>query len=301
MFLCNFHADTPTRLYRSRLPFSHPTLEAGAHAHLPFRDAFEVYAIFSERSESDEVAWNTCFRKLTCFRRAVADSRLPAPRHIFAVEDARILAGDLSRLATLRIAGVRVLVLVWKGESAIGGAHDTSLGLTPFGREAVAECFRLGIVPDLSHASDALAYEVIDMARAAGRPVIASHSNFRAVCPVMRNLPDEICREIAALGGAVGISLYPPHLAEGEAGIDEVIAHIRHGLALAPGALVLGTDFDGIERTPRGLPTTAALPRLAERMLSLGYSDGTVRDLFYRNGVGFLGRCFPELDFSTFI
>ena len=301
MFLCNFHADTPNRLYRSRLPFSHPTLEAGAHAHLPFRDAFEVYAIFSEPSEKDEDAWNSCFRKLSYFRRAVADSRLPAPKHIFAVEDARILAGDLKRLETLWIAGIRVLVLVWRGESLIGGAHDTDLGLTPFGREVTRECFRLGIIPDLSHASDRLAYEVIDMARAAGRPVIASHSNFREICDVTRNLSSELYREIAALGGVVGISLYPPHLSKKTAGIDEVIAHVRHAMDLAPEASVLGTDFDGIETTPRGLPTAAALPRLADRLIAEGYSDEAVRSLFYRNGIRFLKRCFPEIDFSTFI
>ena len=300
MFLCNFHADTPTKLYRSNLPFSHPALQAGAHAHLPFGAAFEVYAVYSERSESDEQAWNTCFRKLSRFRRAIGDCRLPVPLHLFAVEDGRILAGDIKRLETLYLAGIRFLVLVWQGESVIGGAYDTDVGLTDFGRETVRECFRLGIILDISHASDRLADEVLDMASAASRPVIASHSCFRALQQIPRNISDGLCHRVAESGGIIGISLYPPHLTDKEATIETVAEHIGHGLCIAPRSIVLGTDYDGIESTPVGLPVTAALVRLADRLLSLGFSEDTVRDVFYRNGIRFLKKNFPQFDTSQF-
>lgn len=296
MRICNFHADTPCRLCRLGIPFEHPTLEAGAYAHLPFRSSFEVYAFFSEKSLNDEQAWTEFHRRLARFTDAVRNCTLPCPNYILAVEDARLLAGKPERLAALRGLGVRILTLVWGGESIIGGAHGTDLGLTPFGRRVTEECFRLGIVPDISHASDRLADEVLEMAEAYRRPVLASHSNFRSVCDHPRNQSDRQYLRIAALGGVSGISMCPEHLSSSaDVGLDEVVRHIEYGLSLDRTSLAFGTDFDGISATPERLKSTAALPLLADRLFELGYSESVVDGLFFGNGLRFLRRTFPDL------
>lgn len=296
MRICNFHADTPCRLCHLGVPFEHPALEAGAYSHLPYRSSFEVYAFFSEKSLSDNEAWLEFHRRLTRFTDAVRRCPLPCPTYILAAEDARLLDGRLERLAQLRALGIRILTLVWGGESIIGGAHDTELGLTRFGREVSEECFRLGIVPDLSHASDRLADEVLEMAESYRMPVLSSHSNFRSVCNIPRNQSDRRYLRIAALGGVSGISMCPEHLSRGASvGINEVVRHIEHGLALDRASLVFGTDFDGISSSPDRLKSTASLPLLAEHLLSLGYSGSVVDRLFFGNGLRFLRRTFPDL------
>ncbi|MCU0339136.1 MAG: dipeptidase [Spirosomaceae bacterium] len=76
-------------------------------------------------------------------------------------------------------------------------------GLSPMGVRVIQELNRLGIVPDLSHVSDET---VMDVLRVSTKPVIASHSNARALCDVPRNLPDSLIKAIAAKGGVVQVN-----------------------------------------------------------------------------------------------
>ena len=296
MKICNFHADTPCRLIRRNLPFDHPSLQAGAYAHRPFDSSFEVYAFFSEKALDDSSAWDTFCARYRQFQKAVSASSLPCPRYILAVEDARLLDGSIERLSTLADLGIRILTPVWGGESIIGGAHDTELGLTKFGREVAIECFRLGIVLDVSHASDRLADEIFEMASTYQRPIIASHSNFRALKAIKRNQSDRSYLKIASLGGVSGISMCPDHLGDGKVGLDEVVMQIEHGLSLDPTALVFGTDFDGIALPPHQIDDTSALPLIAERLIAKGYPEKAVDAVFFSNGIAFLSRAFPDLD-----
>ena len=82
-------------------------------------------------------------------------------------------------------------------------------GLTPFGRDAVEEMQRLGMLVDVSHLSDGGFWEV---ARLAKRPFLASHSNCRALCPHPRNLTDEMLRTLGEKGGVAGLNFGPQFL-----------------------------------------------------------------------------------------
>lgn len=79
-------------------------------------------------------------------------------------------------------------------------------GLSPFGKETVAECNRLGILLDCSHASDGTFYDLLDCSET---PVVATHSSCRALCPHPRNMSDEMIKELAAAGGVIQINFYP--------------------------------------------------------------------------------------------
>jgi membrane dipeptidase len=112
----------------------------------------------------------------------------------------------LARLRLVAKRGVRYLGLTWNNSNAVAGASvDEGGGLTALGRRVVRECERLGVVVDLSHASDQTARDVLAMAR---RPVIASHSNARALCDVPRNLPDDLLRAIGRRGGVIGVNFF---------------------------------------------------------------------------------------------
>ena len=79
-------------------------------------------------------------------------------------------------------------------------------GLSPFGKEVVTECNRLGIMLDSSHASDETFYDIL---KYSSTPVIASHSSCRALCSHPRNMSDIMLRDLASAGGVVQINFYP--------------------------------------------------------------------------------------------
>lgn len=211
---------------------------------------------------------------------------------LLSVEDARILCGRLDRLTVLHARGVRFLIPVWGGSSIIGGAHDTSEGLTEFGKSVIEECHKLGIITDVSHASEKTAEEMFDAAEKAGKSVMASHSNAYAVCPHSRNLKNGQIEQIKRLGGVIGISMHTPHLStESTAHTDDVIKHIEHYMSFGcENAVALGCDFDGTDRLPEELRSVADLHKLAESLARLNYSDGQIDKIFFANAKNFTDK-----------
>ncbi len=309
MKLFDFHCDTPFALETHGEELTNNNRHVSLSKARDYESYGQVMAIWSQKSLQDEEAWARFFtirkdflskqpegKTAICttfsdYREAVRTGKRP---FFFAVEDARILNGDLDRLTTLYEHGVRLLTLVWRDETCIGGAYNTEIGLSDFGRDVVARCFALGIVPDLSHASDAMTREVLDLAARAGKPVIATHSNSRTVCDHKRNLTDETAREIASLGGVFGINMVPFHLAEDSvANVGTVCRHILHFLELGLGdAVAMGCDLDGMDETPEGIRHVGDLPRIAEALSAHGVSDEQIERVFCRNAERILARCF---------
>lgn len=211
---------------------------------------------------------------------------------LLAVEGGKLLGEDIHRLDELYLAGVRFLTLVWDKTCAIGGAHDTDVGLYDFGKNVVRRCFELGVIPDVSHASEKMCGEVIGLARDAGKVCIATHSNSRAVCDHPRNLTDRHFCDIASLGGIVGISLAPMHLTSGyleKCGISDVVAHIEHYLSLGgEDAVCLGCDLDGVSRLPDGIQSVSDLEKIADALAQINYTDTLIDKIFYANARNFI-------------
>ena len=119
---------------------------------------------------------------------------------------------DLAVLRMYHRMGIRVFALThiaafdWVDSS---GELNPKSGLSDFGQEVVRECNRIGMLVDVSHASDQAFWDTI---RTSSRPVIATHSGCRALCRVQRNLTDEMLRSLARNGGVVGIFTVPSYL-----------------------------------------------------------------------------------------
>lgn len=211
---------------------------------------------------------------------------------MLAVEGGKLLGEDIGRLDELYSAGVRFLTLVWDKTCAIGGAHDTDVGLYDFGKNVVRRCFELGIIPDISHASEKMCGEVIALAKEAGKVCIATHSNSRAVCDHPRNLTDRDFCEIVSLGGIVGISLAPMHLTSGyreKCGISDVVAHIEHYLSLGgENTVCLGCDLDGVSSLPDGIESVSDLYKIADSLAQNNYTDALIGKIFYANARNFI-------------
>jgi len=193
--------------------------------------------------------------------------------------------------AVLRLGyrlGLRSLGLTWSRPNIYAegvGPDDRGRGLTHLGRALVRACNELGVLLDVSHLNDAGFWDVIECST---QPVVASHSNCRALCPVPRNLTDEQIRALAAKGGLLGINFHVGFLRAGaerpeDVSLGDVIAHIDHVAELVGVDYVaFGSDFDGATM-PRDLPDVAALPRLVEALLRHGYDDAAVSKICYEN------------------
>lgn len=222
---------------------------------------------------------------------------LPAGKcgYLKAVEGGAALAGQLMQVQRVFDRGVRMITLTWNGQNELGSGvlAQPDEGLTPFGREAVAEMERLGIVADASHLSPRSFW---DLCETAERPFICSHSNSKTVCGHPRNLEDSQFREIVRRGGLVGINLYVNFLSEDPSGggVQDVLKHIDHFLSLGgEHTLAIGTDLDGAA-VHSSLNSSEKLAVLREAMVKLGLKEQTVENIFYGNAYRFLEKALPS-------
>lgn len=216
--------------------------------------------------------------------RAKAEGRVAI---LVGVEGGHAIEGSLERLGELHALGMRYLTLTWNNGnewagSSLGEGGTRTGGLTSLGRAVIREMERLGVLVDLSHVSDATFDDVLDVA---SRPVIASHSNARALYDHPRNLTDRQLRAIAAGGGVACANFYPlfldPEFAAGRRSrmpLSVLVDHLDHMASVAGIAHVgLGSDFDGISAVPEGLEDISCMPRIAEALLDRGFGEDDVR------------------------
>ena len=153
------------------------------------------------------------------------------------------LEGRLDRLFVLHGLGVRVLSLTHNRRNLIsdGCGERTGAGLSHFGVDVVRRCGDLGIIVDVSHISEAGFWDV--MAFRTG-PVIATHSNARALRDHPRNLTDEQIRAIGEHGGMVGVNFYPGFVTPANPTIEHILDHVEHIARLVgPASVGLGPDY----------------------------------------------------------
>jgi len=135
--------------------------------------------------------------------------------------------------------------LTWNFENRFGGGAGSSIGLKPDGKELLQFLDHKQIAIDLSHASDPLAYEILEYIDKKGLAItpIASHSNLRSIKNEARNLPDDLAKEIMRRGGVIGLNFIKKFIGSSK---EDFFDHIHHALELGGGdALCLGADFYG--------------------------------------------------------
>lgn len=184
--------------------------------------------------------------------------------------------------------GVRVVHITWNFDNGLcGSVMGSGAGLSEKGRCFVKKAQELGVLLDTSHISQQGFWEVLEISR---KPVIAGHSNTRALCPVPRNLSDEQFIALKNQGGGAGINLYPEFLGL-DRDIDAVFAHIEHYMALGgEKAVFLGCDLDGIDEMPKGIHGVEDLGKIYEVLLRHNYPESLVRDVFINNIMNIMER-----------
>lgn len=193
---------------------------------------------------------------------------------------------DPELLDNLYQIGFRITTLGWNESNVLTGSNVTGGGLTDKGREYLKEAQRLGMLVDVSHISDQGFWDIMDCTQA---PIVASHSNSRALCNHSRNLTDDMFRAICQTGGVAGINQYAEFLGE-QPTLDTVCDHIFHFLELDPTGkhIALGGDLDGCEQLSQGFEGIQSYPALAQRLLERGLNEETIRDIFWNNALNVL-------------
>lgn len=207
---------------------------------------------------------------------------------ILTIEGPAGFGYDPALLEDLYKIGFRITTLGWNEKNPLVGSHKTGGGLTDLGRTYVKEAQRLGMLVDVSHISDEGFWDIMDITQA---PIIASHSNSRTICPVSRNLTDDMFKAICQSGGVAGINMYTEFLGE-NATLNTVCDHILHFLNLDPDGthIALGGDLDGCEALPKGFAGVQDYPLLASALFNHGLNEQTVRNIFWNNAIGVMKR-----------
>ncbi|MFW5973750.1 MAG: dipeptidase, partial [Bacteroidota bacterium] len=230
---------------------------------------------------------------------------------LLGLEGGHATGGRIDDLHALYDAGVRYVGLTHINSNSFADASQAPPrwnGLNDTGRAFVREMNRIGMLVDLSHASDSTFWDVISVSTA---PVILSHSSARALVDNVRNVSDDMLRAVADNGGIVMVNFFDPVVnsqltddvmeevyrrAGGRAGrlhdlwsvvyqvrrergigsatITDVVDHIDHVARVAGVDHVgLGSDFDGVFDLPSGLQDVTRLPWITYELLKRGYSE----------------------------
>ncbi|MBQ8047743.1 MAG: membrane dipeptidase [Prevotella sp.] len=208
---------------------------------------------------------------------------------VLGIENGHALEGRLENVAHFASRGVTYVTLCHNGDNAIcdsartfdpDGGHLWG-GLSPFGRQAIAEMNRQGIMVDLSHAAESSFYEALETS---ATPIVCSHSSCRSLCNHPRNLTDQQMKALADRGGVMQITLYNGFLvSQGKATINDAMAHLEHAISIMGTDHVgLGTDFDG-DGGIIGLADASELINFTRQLLLRRYSKEDIGKIWGGN------------------
>jgi membrane dipeptidase len=163
---------------------------------------------------------------------------------LMMIEGGRPLRDDVGMVELYHRLGIRSIQLTWNSRNLLGdGCAESETGgkLTRLGKAVVKAMNRLGMVIDLSHASEATFYSALETSQA---PIIVSHANARAVCGHIRNLTDDQIRALARQGGVIGACLFPRFIDPEWPSMERLLDHVDH-IASLVGAehISLGPDL----------------------------------------------------------
>jgi len=236
-----------------------------------------------------------------CRTRAEIDPTVAAGRIAFvlAMEGGEPIQESVDALRVFYGMGMRVLGLTWNQRNLLAegvGEERANGGLTELGREVVAEANRLGILLDCSHLSVRSFWDLVETST---KPVIASHSNAKALCGHRRNLDDDQMRALVATGGIIGINGVADFITDdgNDASLDRMLDHVDYIIGLAGTEHVaLGPDFvdylrvgpDTRERHmdivyPEGFETIRSMPNVTAGLVARGYDESSIRAILGDN------------------
>lgn len=242
---------------------------------------------------------------------------------ILGFQDTEPIADRLDLLETYHQLGVRIIQLTYNFENRAGFGCQApeDKGLTPFGKEAVAEMNRLGILIDLSHCGKQTTLDAIELS---SQPVAITHANAAAQFPHPRNKTDEAIQACAAKGGVIGALSFPAMLTQNlPATVEDYVNAIDYLVSLAGiEHTAIGPDFmeemplEVVKRVLTGLPpeviqlmkkmppvqnfsTAAEMGNVTAVLLQRGYSPEDTKKIMGENWLRLYGQVWEKEEETT--
>ena len=201
----------------------------------------------------------------------------------FSIEGGEAIEGSIDKLYEFYEKGVRLMTLTWnhKNEIGCGALSGITDGLTDFGKSVVKEMNNMNMFIDVSHINEKGFWDVV---KTTNKPIIATHSNSFTICNHPRNLKDDQLKAIAEMNGAIGLNTYPPFVRDSESVTSEdLLRHIDFILnKTGENVLGMGTDFDGISKSPKDLEDISKLPKFYD-IVSREFGEEIADKIFYKN------------------
>ncbi|MFC1862866.1 dipeptidase [Thermodesulfobacteriota bacterium] len=338
MKFIDLHCDTITKIQKLETDFETPgTMDVT----LPEMDkagvCLQVFACCNIGEQSPEQEFETCLEMVKGVKSLVethkdklflvqnteeAESACLSDDKIgilIAIEGAAALNGDPEKIKFFFDQGVRLLTLAWSDNPFCGSVFGNGSGLTDKGKNLVELCEALGIIVDVSHASDQAFYDLLPIAK---RPFVASHSNARTICPNERNLTDDMIHKISDQGGLIGINfasefLSPETYEQGDEArkifeaatkakeipydeamkkiikimdkiprpsIEWIPRHVKHIINHGgEDCVCFGSDFDGIVSKPEGVDGVGSFPKIADHLQKEGLIPRQIEKIYREN------------------
>ena len=204
---------------------------------------------------------------------------------MLGIENGISIDGKLENLQHFVDRGIVYMTLCHNGDNDIcdsaSKTQHTHHGVSAFGEQVIKEMNRLGVLVDMSHAGEESFYQALEIS---SMPIVCSHSSARALCDHQRNLTDDQMRALAKKGGVAQTTIYHGFLRkEGEATINDVIAHLEHAIdVMGIDHVGLGTDFDG-DGGVRGLANSSELINFTRRLLARRFSEQDIQKIWGGN------------------
>ncbi len=207
---------------------------------------------------------------------------------LLSIEGLQNLEGKRANLDVLYNAGFRMAGFAHFFDNEVAGSmHGTKKGgLTPLGRQILADMEARGMVVDIAHASHAAVADILKLAK---RPVVSSHGGVQATCKVNRNLTDDEIRGVARTGGVVGIGYWDAAICSTDPrAIAKAIAHVRDLVGIDH--VGLGSDFDGATTTPFD---TAGVAHVTQALMDEGFTKADIAKVMGGNVLRVLKAVLP--------
>ena len=260
----------------------------------------QIARLYAEVAQGNEFAICRTHNEIVAARKAGQIALL------IALEGVEPLGDDLDLLRVFYELGVRLIGLTHARPNAAGSGGifaprgSSPKGLTPFGRQLVRECERLGVIVDLAHINPAGFEEVVSLTT---KPLVVSHTNSRRFYDIERNVSDEQIKMIGQRRGVIGVNSVLVSPREEETTLDRYIDHIEHVAGLI-GIDGVGIGFDFFEfiyaawpeekrqslaaklAPPHFIPELrnhSHAPNLTRRLIERGFSDEQIEKILFGN------------------
>ena len=309
MNFIDFHCDTASAMLEQNQALKKNSLKIDIEKLQKGEALAQFFAMYIDK-EKHESSYDYCIEMLQNFKRELAlnsetivlcktySDLTEAKKQgiigaFLSIEEGDALEGDLEKLRYFKKEGISAITLTWNYENALGYPNfdwkEQHRGLKSKGFEVVEAMNELGMLVDVSHLSDA-GFE--DVVAHSTKPIIATHSNARAITNHTRNLSDNQLKKLADNGGVAGLAFSVNFLVEKEfmnetrlAKVEDMVRHIKHIRNVAGvEVLALGSDYDGI-MNPVEMEDASQMSKLSDGLLKSGFSYDEVEKIFYGNGL----------------